>query len=77
VATGRRPIIEGANLEAAGVKYDKQRIITDEICPIRESLARPTRSMIRDLSGVSTFVLLLAQLLNLFYCDALTSLAIP
>jgi len=30
VATGRRPNIEGVNLEAAGVKYDKQRIITDE-----------------------------------------------
>ena len=30
MATGRRPNIEGLNLEAAGVKYDKQRIITDE-----------------------------------------------
>ena len=30
VATGRRPNIEGLNLEAAGVKYDKQRIITDK-----------------------------------------------
>jgi dihydrolipoamide dehydrogenase len=30
VATGRRPNIEGLNLEAAGVAYDKQRIITDE-----------------------------------------------
>jgi pyruvate/2-oxoglutarate dehydrogenase complex dihydrolipoamide dehydrogenase (E3) component len=30
VSTGRRPNIEGLNLEAAGVKYDKQRIITDE-----------------------------------------------
>jgi len=30
VATGRRPNIEGLNLEAAGVKYDKQRIFTDE-----------------------------------------------
>ncbi len=29
-ATGRRPNIDGLNLEAAGVKYDKQRIITDE-----------------------------------------------
>ncbi len=30
VSTGRRPNVEGLNLEAAGVKYDKQRIITDE-----------------------------------------------
>ncbi len=30
VATGRRPNIEGLNLEAAGVQYDQQRIITDE-----------------------------------------------
>lgn len=30
VSTGRRPNIEGLNLEAAGVKFDKQRIITDE-----------------------------------------------
>ncbi len=30
VATGRRPNVEGLNLEAAGVKYDKQRILTDE-----------------------------------------------
>jgi pyruvate/2-oxoglutarate dehydrogenase complex dihydrolipoamide dehydrogenase (E3) component len=30
VSTGRRPNIEGLNLEAAGVKYDKQRIFTDE-----------------------------------------------
>src|SRR5258705_2381863 len=30
VATGCRPNIEGLNLEAAGVKYDKQRIITDK-----------------------------------------------
>src|SRR5574341_1010744 len=30
VSTGRRPNIEGLNLEAAGVKYDKQRILTDE-----------------------------------------------
>jgi len=30
VATGRRPNIEGVNLEAAGVKYDQHRIITDE-----------------------------------------------
>lgn len=30
VATGRRPNIEGLNLEAAGVKYDKQRILTDD-----------------------------------------------
>ena len=30
VATGRRPNIEGLNLEAAGVKYNKQRILTDE-----------------------------------------------
>ena len=30
VATGRRPNIEGMNLEAAGVQYDKQRIITDQ-----------------------------------------------
>ena len=30
VATGRRPNIEGLNLEAAGVRYDKQRVITDE-----------------------------------------------
>lgn len=30
VATGRRPNVEGLNLEAAGVRYDKQRIITDE-----------------------------------------------
>src|SRR5690349_5081201 len=29
VATGRRPNVEGLNLEAAGVKYDKQRIFTD------------------------------------------------
>lgn len=29
VSTGRRPNIEGLNLEAAGVKYDKQRIFTD------------------------------------------------
>jgi len=29
VATGRRPNIEGLNLEAAGVKYDKQCILTD------------------------------------------------
>jgi pyruvate/2-oxoglutarate dehydrogenase complex dihydrolipoamide dehydrogenase (E3) component len=29
VATGRTPNVEGLNLEAAGVKYDKQRIITD------------------------------------------------
>ncbi|HUE80609.1 MAG TPA: FAD-dependent oxidoreductase [Pyrinomonadaceae bacterium] len=30
VATGRRPNIEGLNLEAAGVKHDKQRIFTDD-----------------------------------------------
>jgi pyruvate/2-oxoglutarate dehydrogenase complex dihydrolipoamide dehydrogenase (E3) component len=30
VATGRRPNVEGLNLEAAGVRYDKGRIITDE-----------------------------------------------
>ncbi len=30
VATGRRPNIAGLNLEAAGVRYDKQRIFTDE-----------------------------------------------
>ncbi|MFN2454427.1 MAG: NAD(P)/FAD-dependent oxidoreductase [Pyrinomonadaceae bacterium] len=30
VATGRRPNIEGLNLEAAGVRYDEQRIITDD-----------------------------------------------
>jgi len=30
VATGRRPNVEGLNLEAAGVRYDEQRIITDE-----------------------------------------------
>ena len=30
VATGRRPNIEGLRLEAAGVRYDEQRIITDE-----------------------------------------------
>jgi pyruvate/2-oxoglutarate dehydrogenase complex dihydrolipoamide dehydrogenase (E3) component len=30
VATGRQPNIEALNLEAAGVKYDKQRNITDE-----------------------------------------------
>jgi pyruvate/2-oxoglutarate dehydrogenase complex dihydrolipoamide dehydrogenase (E3) component len=29
-ATGRRPNVEGLDLEAAGVRYDKQRIITDE-----------------------------------------------
>jgi len=29
VSTGRRPNVEGLNLEAAGVKYDKQRIFTD------------------------------------------------
>ena len=29
IATGRRPNIEGLNLEAAGVKHDKQRILTD------------------------------------------------
>jgi pyruvate/2-oxoglutarate dehydrogenase complex dihydrolipoamide dehydrogenase (E3) component len=30
VSTGRRPNVEGLNLEAAGVKFDKQRIITDK-----------------------------------------------
>lgn len=30
VATGRRPNVEGLNLEAAAVKYDKHRIFTDE-----------------------------------------------
>lgn len=30
VATGRRPNIEGLDLEAAGVKHDKQRIFTDD-----------------------------------------------
>ena len=30
VSSGRRPNIEGLNLEVAGVKFDKQRIITDE-----------------------------------------------
>ena len=30
VATGRQPNVEGLNLEAAGVKYDKQRIFTDQ-----------------------------------------------
>lgn len=30
VATGRRPNVEGLNLEAAGVRYDKQCINTDE-----------------------------------------------
>ena len=30
VATGRRPNIEGLNLEAAGVAYDEKRVITDE-----------------------------------------------
>jgi len=29
VATGREPNTEGLNLEAAGVQYDKQRIVTD------------------------------------------------
>lgn len=29
-STGRRPNIDGLNLEAAGVKYDKQRIFTDD-----------------------------------------------
>ena len=29
VSTGRRPNVEGLNLEAAGVKYDAQRIFTD------------------------------------------------
>lgn len=31
VATGRRPNIEGLNLEAAGVRYDKERISTDDL----------------------------------------------
>jgi len=30
VSTGRRPNIEGLDLEAADVKYDKQRIVTDK-----------------------------------------------
>lgn len=30
VSSGRRPNIEGLNLEAAGVKYDKQRVLTDD-----------------------------------------------
>jgi pyruvate/2-oxoglutarate dehydrogenase complex dihydrolipoamide dehydrogenase (E3) component len=30
VATGRRPNVEGLNLESAGVKYDDRRIVTDE-----------------------------------------------
>ena len=30
VATGRRPNVDGLNLEAAGVKYDERRIHTDE-----------------------------------------------
>lgn len=30
VATGRQPNVEPLNLEAAGVKYDKQRIFTDQ-----------------------------------------------
>ncbi|MCA1635703.1 MAG: FAD-dependent oxidoreductase [Acidobacteria bacterium] len=30
VATGRRPNVKGLNLEAAGVKYDESRIVTDE-----------------------------------------------
>ncbi|HKY27337.1 MAG TPA: FAD-dependent oxidoreductase, partial [Pyrinomonadaceae bacterium] len=30
VSTGRRPNVEGLNLEAAGVKYDAQRIFTDQ-----------------------------------------------
>jgi pyruvate/2-oxoglutarate dehydrogenase complex dihydrolipoamide dehydrogenase (E3) component len=30
VATGRQPNVEGLNLEGAGVKYDKQRILTDD-----------------------------------------------
>lgn len=30
VATGRRPNMDGLNLEAAGVKYDKLRIVTDQ-----------------------------------------------
>ncbi len=30
VATGRRPNTDGLNLEAAGVKYNKQRIVTDQ-----------------------------------------------
>jgi len=30
VSTGRRANVEGLNLEAAGVKYDKQRIFTDD-----------------------------------------------
>ncbi|MCA1605040.1 MAG: FAD-dependent oxidoreductase, partial [Acidobacteria bacterium] len=30
VAAGRKPNVEGLNLEAAGVHYDKQRIITDD-----------------------------------------------
>ncbi|MCA1600962.1 MAG: FAD-dependent oxidoreductase, partial [Acidobacteria bacterium] len=30
VATGRKPNVEGLNLEAAGVRYDEQRINTDE-----------------------------------------------
>lgn len=29
VATGRRPNVEGLNLEVAGVKYDRKRVITD------------------------------------------------
>ena len=36
-ATGRRPNIEGLNLEAAGVRYDERRIITDEY--LRTSVA--------------------------------------
>lgn len=30
VSTGRRPNVEGLNLEAAGVKYDRRRIFTDD-----------------------------------------------
>lgn len=30
VATGRRPNVEGLNLEAAGVEYDERRIVTDD-----------------------------------------------
>ncbi len=30
VAAGRKPNVEGLNLEAAGVRYDKERIITND-----------------------------------------------
>jgi pyruvate/2-oxoglutarate dehydrogenase complex dihydrolipoamide dehydrogenase (E3) component len=47
VATGRLPNTEGLNLEAAGVKYDKQKILTDDYL----STSSPNIFAVGDVTG--------------------------